>query len=141
MADDAPSELLSRRHQMFPVLATPTSRASVASAAPQALSSAATRVFAAGGPSPGMFVVLEGRVAISQRDGLGHVVPIVRQGPGQFTAEVGTLSGRPSLVDVHAVEDMRTLLVRARPAARTDHRRSRPGRTAGACADPAPRRR
>jgi thioredoxin reductase (NADPH) len=69
-------------------------------------------VCAAGGPSHGMFVVREGALAISQRDALGHVVPIVRQGAGQFKAEVGTLSGRPALVDVHAVADTRTLLVR-----------------------------
>jgi len=51
-------------------------------------------LFSAGQASPGMFVVLEGAIAICQRDGLGNVVPIVRQGPGQFTAEVGTLSDR-----------------------------------------------
>ena len=51
-----------------------------------------------------MFVVLKGVVAISQRDGLGHVVPIVRQGPGEFLAEVGQLSGGPSLVDGVAEE-------------------------------------
>ncbi len=33
------------------------------------------RLFAAGEPSPGMFVVLKGAVAISQRDGLGNVAP------------------------------------------------------------------
>ena len=35
------------------------------------------RLFAAGEPRPGMFVVLKGTVTISQRDGLGHVAPIV----------------------------------------------------------------
>ena len=45
-------------------------------------------LFTAGEPGPGMFVVLRGIVAITQRDGLGHVVPIERQGPGQFLAEV-----------------------------------------------------
>jgi thioredoxin reductase (NADPH) len=58
-----------------------------------------------------MFVVLKGVVAISQRDGLGHVVPIVSQGPGQFLAEVAQLSGRYALVDGHAEEDVETLLV------------------------------
>ncbi len=58
-----------------------------------------------------MFVVLRGIVAITQRDGLGRVVPIERQGPGQFLAEVAQLSGRPALVDGHAEDDVETLLV------------------------------
>jgi len=44
------------------------------------------RLFEAGRPGPGMFVVLSGHVAISQRDGLGHVTPVIDQGPGQFLA-------------------------------------------------------
>ena len=49
-----------------------------------------------------MFVVLAGTVAITQRDGLGHVTPIIDQGPGQFLAEIGQLSGRFALVDGRA---------------------------------------
>src|ERR1700746_3914317 len=59
-------------------------------------------MFETGKPGPGMFVVLAGHIAITERDGLGHVTPIVEQGPGQFAAEVGQLSGRVSLVDGHA---------------------------------------
>src|SRR5258705_2840021 len=69
------------------------------------------RLFAAGKQRPGMFVVLKGTVTISQRDGLGRVAPIVSQGPGQFLAEVSTLSGGHALVDGHADEDVETLLV------------------------------
>ena len=54
-----------------------------------------------GKPGPGMFVLLKGSVTIRQRDGLGHVTPIVRQGAGQFLAEVGQLSGAVALVDGH----------------------------------------
>ena len=110
-AENAPVELLSRRHQMFPVLSDADITRMRRFGTPQDFKRGDT-VCTAGGPSHGMFVVLEGALSISQRDGLGHVVPIVRQGPGQFTAEVGTLSGRPALVDVHAVADTRTLLVR-----------------------------
>ena len=42
---------------------------------------------------------------------MGHVVPIVRQGPGEFLTEVGQLSGRMALVDGHAEEHVDTLLV------------------------------
>ena len=69
------------------------------------------RLFAAGEPGPGMFVVLDGKVVISQRDGLGHVVPIASQGPGQFLGEVAALSGRHALVDGHAETDAEILLV------------------------------
>ena len=69
------------------------------------------RLFETGKPGPGMFVVLSGHVAITQRDGLGHVSPIIDQGPGQFLAEVGQLSGRVALVDGDAEGDVETLLI------------------------------
>src|SRR5450755_3533073 len=50
------------------------------------------KLFETGKPGPGMFVVLSGHVAITQRDGLGHVTPVIDQGPGQFLAEIGQLS-------------------------------------------------
>src|SRR5258708_512944 len=68
-------------------------------------------LFEAGKPGPGMFVVLAGHVAITQRDGLGHVTPVIDQGPGQFLAELGQLSGRIALVDGHAEGDVETLLI------------------------------
>src|SRR5258708_28900799 len=68
-------------------------------------------LFETGKPGPGMFVILSGQVAITQRDGLGHVTPVIDQGPGQFLAEIGQLSGRPALVDGHAEGDVETLLI------------------------------
>jgi thioredoxin reductase (NADPH) len=68
-------------------------------------------LFQTGKPGPGMFVVLSGHVAITQRDGLGHVSPVIDQGPGQFLAEIGQLSGRVALVDGHADGDVETLLI------------------------------
>src|SRR6185437_4518009 len=64
-----------------------------------------------GKPGPGMFVVLSGMIAITQRDGLGRVTPIIDQGPGQFLAEIGQLSGRVALVDGHAEGEVETLLI------------------------------
>jgi thioredoxin reductase (NADPH) len=69
------------------------------------------RLFETGKPGPGMFVILCGHVAITQRDGLGHVTPVINQGPGQFLAEIGQLSGRVSLVDGRAEGDVETLLI------------------------------
>ena len=110
MADDAPGAFGGRQHQMFPALTAAEieriTRFGSLRGYPRG-----SCLFEAGEPGPGMFVVLKGTVAISQRDGMGRVVPIVRQGPGQFLAEVGQLSGRPALVDGHAEEDVETLLV------------------------------
>src|SRR5436190_20090864 len=69
------------------------------------------RLFGAGEPGPGMFVVLKGVMAMSQRDGLGHVVPIGSHGAGEFSGEVASLSGGQTLVDAYAEEDVETLLV------------------------------
>jgi len=43
--------------------------------------------------------------------GGGHVVPIVRLGPGEFSGEIAQLSGRHALVDGYAEEEVETLLV------------------------------
>src|SRR6476660_7085330 len=69
------------------------------------------RLFETGKPGPGMFVILSGHVTITQRDGLGHVTPMMTQGPGQFLAEIGQLSGRVALVDGHAKGSVETLLI------------------------------
>src|SRR5882757_6496053 len=68
-------------------------------------------LFETGKPGPGMFVILSGHVTIIQRDGLGHVTPVIDHGPGQFMAELGQLSGRIALVDGSAEGDVETLLI------------------------------
>ena len=110
MADDAPSELLSRRHQMFPVL-TEADMARMQRFGTLQAHARGTQLITAGEPGPGMFVVLNGVVAVSQRDGMGHVTPIVQHGRGHFVGEVGTLSGKPSLVDGIAQDDVEALLL------------------------------
>jgi thioredoxin reductase (NADPH) len=110
MALDANGTDTSRLHQTFPVLSD-TEIARIARFGSVQQFARGSRLFTAGETAPGMFVLLKGVVAVTQRDGLGHVVPIVRQGPGEFLAEVGQLSGRPALVDGHADEDVEALLV------------------------------
>jgi thioredoxin reductase (NADPH) len=65
----------------------------------------------AGEPSPGMFVMISGSLAVARHEGLGRIVPIIELGPGDFLAEVGELSGRPSPVDARAVTEVETLLI------------------------------
>ena len=68
-------------------------------------------LFETGKPGLGMFVILSGQVLVTERDGLGHVTPVVTQGAGQFMAELGQLSGRDALVDSRAEGDVETLLI------------------------------
>ena len=110
MRIDLPPAIASRQHQMFPVL-TETEIARISRFGTVRRYERGARLFTAGEPGPGMFVVLKGHLAINQRDGLGHVVPIVRQGPGEFSGEVASLSGGDAMVDGYAEEDVETLLV------------------------------
>jgi thioredoxin reductase (NADPH) len=99
-----------RHDQMFPVLGE-GDLARIARFGTPCRYAPGDWLFRAGQPGPGMFILLRGVVAISQRDGLGHVVPIVRQGPGEFLAEVGQLSGAPALVDGCAEEAVEAILI------------------------------
>jgi thioredoxin reductase (NADPH) len=68
-------------------------------------------LFATGEAAPGMFVLIKGSVRVTRRDPLGHSAPILEQGPGEFVAEIGQLSGQPALVDVHAIDHVEALLI------------------------------
>ncbi|WP_157264296.1 FAD-dependent oxidoreductase [Azohydromonas aeria] len=109
-AEAAPSELLSRRHQMFPLLTAAEIARMRRFGAPCAWAPGSL-LLESGRPGAGLFVVLRGAVEVCQRDGLGHVVPIIRMGPGHFVGEVGSLTGRPSLVDARAEEEVEALLL------------------------------
>ena len=78
----------SRLHQTFPVLSD-GEMARMARFGTVQQFARGSRLITAGEVSPGMYLILKGVVSITQRDGLGHIVPIVQQGPGQFMAEVG----------------------------------------------------
>jgi thioredoxin reductase (NADPH) len=68
-------------------------------------------LFTTGEVRPGMFVIISGSVTVTRQEGLGHILPIVEEGPGDFIAEIGELSGRPSLVNARATTDVETLLI------------------------------
>jgi thioredoxin reductase (NADPH) len=69
------------------------------------------KLLAAGKVASGAYLVLRGHVAVSERDGLGRVTPIVDHGPGQFVGEVVQLSGRASLVDAIAEGEVEALVL------------------------------
>ena len=105
-----PASIASRRDQAFPTL-TEAEITRIERFGSRRRYRGGDRLFAAGERGPGMFVVLSGTVTISQRDGMGRVVPIGKRGRGQFLGEVAQLSGAAALVDGDADDDVETLLV------------------------------
>jgi thioredoxin reductase (NADPH) len=110
--DQAPSEPLSRRREMFPALGAADIEHMRRFGTVERFAKG-DRLLTSGKTAPGLFVILSGVAAVTQRDGMGRVVPIVRETVGQFTGEVGTLSGRPSLVDATAEGDIEALRLSA----------------------------
>ena len=105
-----PPALESRRAQIFPVLdAEELARMGRFGEVRHYHDGA--RLFETGKPAAGMFVVLAGAIRVMRRDGLGHELPLVQHGVGEFTAEVGQLSGTPSFVDGIAHGDVEVLLI------------------------------
>jgi len=98
-----------RRDQMFPVLA-PAEIERLARFGERKDYAEGERMVATGEVAPGTFIILTGRVDVSQR-GLGHSEPIVTHGPGSFMGELAQLSGRPSLVDARAIDAAETLVI------------------------------
>jgi thioredoxin reductase (NADPH) len=70
-------------------------------------------LYQAGKLSPGMFVLLSGKVRIDGRDGLGHERTVhTYWRRGEFTSDVTQLANKPAVVDAHVIEDVEALLVR-----------------------------
>jgi thioredoxin reductase (NADPH) len=99
-----------RRHQSFPILSE-SDIARIEQFATLRHFEKGDYLFKAGQAPAGMFVILKGSVEISQRDGLGQVVPIVRQERGQFSGEIGHLSSSHTLVDGIAEDQVDALLL------------------------------
>src|SRR5258706_4100237 len=104
------STIDTRREQMFPKLA-PQEIDRLRRFGEVRRYAAGEALFLTGDIAPGMFVLIKGSVRVTRRDPMGHSAPIVEQGPGEFIAEVGQLSGQPAFVDVHAIDDVEALLV------------------------------
>src|SRR5882672_537381 len=72
---------------------------------------AGERLVETGEVSPGMFVILDGEVTVTQHNALGRDQEIVTHGPGSFMGELAQLSGRPSLVDGRAIRPVEALVI------------------------------
>src|SRR5438067_5911776 len=105
-------DLATRGHQIYPTLSSDDIRRLRRFAVERRWPDGAT-VFRACVDSPGMVVVLAGRLLCSRTDALGNRVEIVEYTPGQFSGEVAQLSGRPPLADGNAVGELQALVLPA----------------------------
>ena len=110
--ESAASPITSRRHQIFPVLSAAEVARLHRFGTPRRWADG-ERVFEAGRFSPGMLVVLAGAIRVSRNDGMGNATLISEPGPGEFTGEVGQLTGRPALVHAHAKGALDALVIDA----------------------------
>ncbi|MDB5908831.1 MAG: thioredoxin reductase [Massilia sp.] len=67
-------------------------------------------ILEAGRSSPGMVLIQKGQIAVWRRDGLGNRALVREFGVGEFTGEVAQLTGRPPLVDGHAIDNVEALV-------------------------------
>lgn len=110
MAPTVSPTIAARRDQMFPVLTDADiermRRFGTARSYP-----AGERIVTAGEVSPGLVVILSGKVDITQAGGLGRSEPIISYGSGNFIGELAQLSSRPALINAEAVEPVEAVVV------------------------------
>ncbi|MGN6454279.1 MAG: FAD-dependent oxidoreductase [Steroidobacteraceae bacterium] len=112
MAAPLPSNLATRRDQIFPTLTAAEIQrlqrfGSVRSYA------AGTLLLKAGSPSPGLQVILSGAARVQPHDDHLRDRELVEHGAGSLVGELTGLSGTASLVDVIATTDVNALLIAA----------------------------
>ncbi|HEX7622989.1 MAG TPA: cyclic nucleotide-binding domain-containing protein, partial [Anaeromyxobacteraceae bacterium] len=113
MASAAGSIIATRYAQMFPTL-NPAEVERLRHFGEPRSYAASERLVSSGVVSPGMFVILKGAVAVTQRGVFGLEEPIVTHGPGSFMGELAQLSDRPSLVDAHATKPVEAIVISSR---------------------------
>lgn len=101
-----------RLKQLFPVL-TDAEMARVRRFGRVSRYPKGTLLYRAGAVTPGMFVLLSGKIRIISRDGLGRERTIhTYTERGEFTSDVNQLSNKPSVVDARVIEDVEVVLIR-----------------------------
>ncbi|TCK36123.1 thioredoxin reductase (NADPH) [Paraburkholderia sp. BL8N3] len=97
--------------QMFPVL-TDSEIERVLRFGTSRSYAAGETLYRAGGASPGMFVLLSGTIRYVRRDGMGHRGLLrARVQRGEFTSDIGMLSGKRGLVDAEVMENVEALVI------------------------------
>jgi hypothetical protein len=107
----APHSIIeTRRHQMFPILA-PAEIERMHRFGKARSYRAGEALVEVGNVGPGLTIVLNGHVDITQHDESGRRRHIVTHGPGSFMGELAQLRGRPALVDAHAQGPVEALII------------------------------
>jgi thioredoxin reductase (NADPH) len=99
-----------RRDQMFPVLDAEDMERVKRFGHVRAYQSGEA-VFKVGQVSPGIVIVLSGKIDVTQHDESGRRALIVTHGRGEFTGELAQLANRPALVDAYAQEPVDALII------------------------------
>ncbi|SFV30034.1 FAD-dependent oxidoreductase [Hyphomicrobium facile] len=107
---EAQSIIEKRREQMFPVLA-PQEIDRLRRFGDLKSFNTGDALAEIGKVSAGLAIILDGKVDVTQHDTSGHRVRIVTHGPGSFLGELAQLSGRPSLVDARAHDEVEALII------------------------------
>src|SRR5579871_6009268 len=109
MSPDRPLHV-TRQQQIFPVLDAPDVDRVRRFGAPRTFA-AGQALATAGRRSAGVMVILSGEVRVSYKDAAGNEEHIFTYGQGGFVGGVEQLSGRPSLVDAHAIGVVSALVI------------------------------
>ena len=97
-----------RREQAFPVFAADEIARMHHFSRPRRFADG-ERVLESGKVSPGLYLVLSGKIRVSSHNAQGHDFQVIEHGPGNFAGELGQLSGKPSFVDAVTLGDTQTL--------------------------------
>jgi thioredoxin reductase (NADPH) len=99
-----------RRHQMFPTL-EPSEIERMCRFGKVRSYPAGEAIVKVGDAGHGLFIILAGKVDITQHEQSGRRTLIVTHEPGGFMGELAQLAGRPSLVDAHAQGTVEALAI------------------------------
>jgi len=105
-----PSNMETRRHQIFPTLAAAEIER-VRRFGEVSCYDTGEALARVGDVGRGMMIILAGNVDVTHRGGGGRHEPIVTHGPGSFLGELAQLAGKPALVDAHAREPVQALII------------------------------
>lgn len=110
MAEPTQTIIATRGAQMFPTL-TPDEMARLRRFGVARKFAQGEALATVGQPGPGLVLILDGAVEISQHDETDKRTHIVTHERGSFMGELAQLSQRPSLVDAYALTDGEAIVV------------------------------
>ncbi|TPM35624.1 FAD-dependent oxidoreductase [Mesorhizobium sp. B2-3-4] len=109
MASSVSPTIAARRDQMFPILGDADVERMRRFGEAQTYA-AGEPIVTAGEVSPGLILILSGKVDITQAS-IGSREPIITYGPGNFVGELAQLSSRPSLVNARAAGPVEAVVI------------------------------